>query len=245
MILAGIDLAWACTKNPTAIAVGTYDDAILHVTHVDASVLTVDGIVNRLQDINGLSGVAIDASLIITKVTGQRTCERELSSQYGRMGASCHSCNLTLYPDAASVSLSIKLDEHGFKHLGTVKWQIECYPHPAIIEIFGLSERLKYKKGRVAERKAGQKKLASLISCLSSSPTLPLCLGSDIRKIIDHAHIDALRGKALKSNEDMLDAIVCLYVAGLYAIGAGHRVFGDTTEGYIWVPAGKVTGPSG
>lgn len=240
MILAGIDLAWACTKNPTAIATGIYDDGILHVTQVNASVLTVDGIVERLLDIEGLTGVAIDASLIIPNISGQRPCERELSAHYGKMGASCHASNLTLYPDAASVALSRKLEEHDFKHLGKEKWQIECYPHPAIIEIFGLSERLKYKKGRVAEKKAGQKQLASLILGLSNSPTLPLCLGSDVREFIDPAFIDALRGKALKSNEDMLDAIICLYVAGLYAIGAKHRVFGDTTSGYIWVPASEL-----
>jgi predicted RNase H-like nuclease len=241
MILAGIDLAWACTKNPTAIAIGTYDGGILQVTDVQASVLTVDDILERLLDINGLTGVAIDASLIIPNVTGQRVCERELSAHYGKMYASCHASNLTLYPDAASVALSRKLKEHDFKHLGTDKWQIECYPHPAIIEIFGLPERLKYKKGRVTEKKAGQKQLASLIANLSNSPILPLRLCSDVREIIDPVHIDALRGKALKSNEDMLDAIVCLYVAGLYAIGAKHRVFGDTTEGYIWVPASEAT----
>ncbi|MGB5541208.1 MAG: DUF429 domain-containing protein [Gammaproteobacteria bacterium] len=245
MILAGIDLAWACTKNPTAIAVGAYDGGFLHVTHADASVLTVDGIVNRLLDINGLTGVAIDASLIIPNVTGQRVCERELSVHYGKMGASCHASNLTLYPAAASVALSRKLEEHGFKHLGAEKWQIECYPHPAIIEIFGLTQRLKYKKGRVTEKKSGQKQLASLISSLSNSASLPLQLGSNLREIIDPAHIDALRGKALKSNEDMLDAIICLYIAGLYAIGARHRVFGDTSEGYIWVPAPGVTGSYG
>jgi predicted RNase H-like nuclease len=179
--------------------------------------------------------------LIIPNVTGQRACERALSVHYGKMGASCHASNLTLYPDAASVALSRKLEEHNSKHLGTKKWQIECYPHPAIIEIFGLPERLKYKKGRVAEKKAGQKQLASLILDLSNSPTLPLHLGSDVREFIDPAHIEGLRGKALKSNEDMLDAIVCLYVAGLYAIGARHKVFGDTTSGYIWVPASEVT----
>ena len=222
MLLAGIDLAWACTKNPTAIATGTYDGGILRATHVNASVLGVDGIVDRLLDINGLTGVAVDASLIIPNVTGQRACERELSSHYGKMGASCHASNLTLYPDAASVALSRKLEEHGFKHLDTEKWQIECYPHPAIIEIFGLPERLKYKKGRVAEKKAGQKQLASHISSLSNSSILPLRLGSDVQEFIEPAHIDALRGKALKSNEDMLDAIICLYVAGLYAIGARH-----------------------
>jgi len=69
MQLAGIDLAWSCTRNPTAIAVGKYDDGILHVTHVNASVLTVDGIVERFLDINGLTGVAIDASLIIPNIT--------------------------------------------------------------------------------------------------------------------------------------------------------------------------------
>jgi predicted RNase H-like nuclease len=140
------------------------------------------------------------------------------------------------------VALSRKLGEHGFKHLGTEKWQIECYPHPAIIEIFGLSERLKYKKGRVAEKKTGQIQLATLISSLSNNPTLPLRLSSDVRVLIDPAHIDALRGQSLKSNEDMLDAIICLYVAGLYALGARHRIFGDPTEGYIWVPASEVTG---
>jgi predicted RNase H-like nuclease len=242
MILTGIDLAWSCTKNPTAIAFGAYDGDTLQVTHVDASVLTVDDIVDRLQSTQDLTGVAIDASLIIPNVTGQRACEHELSAHYGKMGASCHSSNLTLYPDAASVELSKKLEVHDFKHLGTEKWQIECYPHPAIIEIFGLPERLKYKKGRVAERKAGQKKLASLISDLSNSPSLPLRLESDVRELIDPTHIDSLRGKSLKSNEDMLDAIICLYVAGLYAIGAKHRVFGDSTEGYIWVPASEVTG---
>ena len=242
MILAGIDLAWACTRNPTAIAIGTYDGGNLHITQVNAAVLPVDGIVERLLEVNGLAGIAIDASLIIPNVTGQRACERELSARYGKMGASCHSSNLTLYPDAASVVLSAKLEEHGFRHLGTERWQIECYPHPAIIEIFGLHERLKYKKGRVAEKKAGQKQLAGFISSLFNSPILPLCPGSEVRKLVDPAYIDALRGKALKTNEDMLDAIICLYVAGLYSVGARHRVFGNTAEGYIWVPAFGVAG---
>jgi predicted RNase H-like nuclease len=126
MILAGIDLAWACTKNPTAIATGTYEGGKLQVTHVNASVLPVESIVDTLLDINGLTGVAIDASLIIPNVTGQRACERALSVHYGKIGASCHASNLTLYPDAASVALSRKLEEHNSKHLGAKKWQIEC-----------------------------------------------------------------------------------------------------------------------
>ncbi len=45
-----------------------------------------------------------------------------------------------------------------------------------------------------------------------------------------------MSGQALKSNEDALDAIICLYIAGLYAIGFQGQVFGDKSSGYIWVP---------
>jgi predicted RNase H-like nuclease len=58
------------------------------------------------------------------------------------------------------VTLSRQLVRQGFQHLGRKKWQIECYPHPAMIEMFRLDRRLAYKKGQVAERRAGQKRLA-------------------------------------------------------------------------------------
>ncbi|MES9888067.1 MAG: DUF429 domain-containing protein [Candidatus Sedimenticola sp. 6PFRAG1] len=240
MKLAGIDFAWLCNKNPTAIALGDLADGVLNVTSVEVSVLPVDQIVKKVLSEEGLSGIAVDASLIIPNQTGQRSCEIAISKHYGAMGASCHASNLTLYPEAASVELSLILGENGFAHLSTLKWQIECYPHPSIIEIFGLPRRLAYKKGRVAEKKAGQKQLASLIKRLSSSPVLPLHLNPDVYMYLDESHVDSLRGKGLKSNEDALDAIICLYIAGLYANGAPGRTFGNTDDGYIWVPQGNV-----
>jgi predicted RNase H-like nuclease len=44
------------------------------------------------------------------------------------------------------------------------------------------------------------------------------------------------KGEALKANEDALDSLICLYVCGLYAIGASMRIFGDTVDGYVVVP---------
>jgi predicted RNase H-like nuclease len=49
-------------------------------------------------------------------------------------------------------------------------------------------------------------------------------------------YINSLAGKALKSNEDALDSIICLYIAGLYALRSIGKLFGDKFTGYIWVP---------
>ncbi|CAI4164027.1 hypothetical protein ALT1644_30015 [Alteromonas macleodii] len=38
---------------------------------------------------------------------------------------------------------------------------------------------------------------------------------------------ESLKVISLKSNEDALDAIVCLYIAGLYSIKANGTVYGD------------------
>ncbi|MEJ1297801.1 MAG: DUF429 domain-containing protein [Candidatus Sedimenticola sp. (ex Thyasira tokunagai)] len=239
MKLAGVDLAWLCNKNPTAIAIGDLAAGVLTVSSVEVSVLPVEQIRDKLLSVAGLAGIAVDASLIIPNQMGQRGCEKEISKHYGAKGASCHASNLTLYPEPASVEMSLMFADHGFGHLGKSKWQLECYPHPAIIEIFALSYRLAYKKGRVADKKAGQKQLASLIKSLSNSPILPLHIDTDICKCFEESYLDSLCGKALKSNEDALDAVVCLYIAGLYAIDAPGRVFGNVDDGYIWVPQGS------
>jgi len=47
---------------------------------------------------------------------------------------------------------------------------------------------------------------------------------------------DSLKGLELKSNEDALDSMLCLYIAGLHQIGVKSTVFGKVDTGYIWVP---------
>jgi predicted RNase H-like nuclease len=49
---------------------------------------------------------------------------------------------------------------------------------------------------------------------------------------------NSLRGAALKSNEDALDAIVCAYIAYYYWFwgSTGTHLFGDLESGYIIVP---------
>ncbi len=51
--------------------------------------------------------------------------------------------------------------------------------------------------------------------------------------------IGKARGRALKVTEDTLDSIVCLYIAGLFALASPGHLFGAGDHGYIWVPTGQ------
>lgn len=234
--LAGIDLAWKGEKNPSAIAIGKLNNRALWLESIEQAITGFDAILNHLKCIEDLKGVAIDASLIIPNKTGQRQCERELAKVYSKKRAACHATNLTLYPNPFSVKLSNALSDKNFHHLGTDKWQIECYPHPSLIEIFGFSERLQYKKGSVNERKAGQIQFSQHLKSLSSSPVVSLHIPDSLSHYLSQEHINSLRGQALKSNEDALDAIICLYIGALYSTRNPAIRFGSLQEGYIWVP---------
>lgn len=238
MKLAGIDLAWHGESNPTAVAVGELTGCELVLDNIEPSIIGLNAIFEYIVGFQELTGITVDAPLIIRNKHGQRACETELGRVYGARNASCHTSNLGLFPNALSVKFSEMLAANGFKHFGSKKWQLECYPHPAIIEVFGLAERLKYKKGKLAEKKEGQQKLASYLLQLANSPTLKLVIPSHLQFYCDSSYIITLKGKALKSNEDALDAVVCLYIAALYAAKSSSHTFGNVDDGYIWVPKG-------
>ena len=234
--LAGVDLAWQSDRNPSAIAIGSLDADRLSIDAICAPVHGLAGVTEALKTAGPLTGVAIDAPLIIRNASGQRDCERAVGVAYGARKAACHPANRSLYPDASSVALSRHLRRRGFAHLDGRQWQIECYPHPSLIEMFDLAERHRYKKGSVAEKRSGQIELARLITRLNASPVLPLSIPPALAGYLAPTNIAALRGRQLKNNEDVLDAMICLYIAGLRARGVSGECFGDTDTGYIWIP---------
>ncbi|MUV13351.1 DUF429 domain-containing protein [Noviluteimonas gilva] len=238
-IIAGVDLAWMGARNPTAIAVGKIECGVIELSSVFVGLYGTQSVIEALDGIVDLQGVAIDGPLIIRNQIGQRECEREVGVFYGSRKASCHTSNLRRFPDAAGVKLSSHLVSAGFRHLAPTnhKWQLECYPHPALIEIFGLSERLAYKKGTILQKRHGQIELSKLIMALEESATLPLRVPGAFHMYIDADRISALRGDQLKHNEDVLDAIVCMYIGALYQSGQEQSIFGTPVDGYIYVPA--------
>ncbi|MGC9492132.1 DUF429 domain-containing protein, partial [Vibrio genomosp. F10] len=103
MKLAGIDLAWQGDKNPSAIAIGSLGGSNLILEQLEPAILGMSNILEVIANQKEISGIAIDAPLVIKNQTGQRECEKSLSRDYGSRKASCHTSNLSLYPDALSV----------------------------------------------------------------------------------------------------------------------------------------------
>jgi predicted RNase H-like nuclease len=242
MRIIGIDLAWQSERNTTALAVGELHDGCLRITKIYDSLASLNDVTGVIESLDDVSGVAIDAPLIIENNSGQRDCERALSKEYGSKKSSCHASNKSLYPNAPSTALANYLSERGFAHLGRPneeRWQIECYPHPAIIELFGLPERLAYKKGKVGEKKQGQVKLSNYINALKTSKVLALSTNSEVAEHLVEESILSKSGKAMKQNEDALDSIICTFIGALYASNKPSNVFGTVGAGYIYVPTIK------
>lgn len=242
MKIVGIDLAWQNEVNTTALAIGELEGNIFQISKIHQSLSSLGAIKNTINSEHNVQGISIDAPLVINNHSGQRTCEKELSKEYGSRWASCHTSNTKLYPNSPSVALSDYLLKNNFIHLGehnSEKWQIECYPHPALIEIFGLSERLPYKKGKVSERKQGQINLSRYIRKLADSEVLKLTIDSSAEQYLIEESIQANSGSRVKKNEDALDSIMCAYIGALYAISVPQKTFGAIEAGYIYVPKQK------
>jgi predicted RNase H-like nuclease len=94
--IIGIDLAWQSERNTTAVAVGELSKKSFRITKVHDSISSIESLIKVVvNNESAIAGVSIDAPLIINNTTGQRSCERELSKEYGSRKSSCHSSNIT------------------------------------------------------------------------------------------------------------------------------------------------------
>ncbi len=189
--------------------------------------------------------VAIDAPLIINNETGMRPCEKAVTSQFGRRHAGAHASNRSLYLNPGSVKLANDLETRGYRHCSAPgclwdsggRWFLEVYPHPAHVVLFERDRIIKYKRGRVAQRRLGldefQREIRERIFGLSS----PFELDSTIEAFLK-TDVATLRGHQLKYHEDILDSILCAYLAfHLWRWGwQKNEMIGDLDSGYIVVP---------
>lgn len=245
----GVDLAWQSDKNPTSIAVlrGDVGGASLD-SYSDGlySTAVVEFIIEQATDD---TVVAIDAPLIVRNQSGQRPCERLIGKRFSKYKASAHSSNLTLYPEAGSVRLASELTECGFAHdvspqsdrKKSGRWFFEVYPHPAQVMLFGLAERIRYKKGTVAEKRDGLRTLRDLIWQRLGSADPPVRSNAALREAL-FVDLGFLKGRLLKQYEDRLDAIFCAYLALYYWTWGPERneMIGDMDTGYIINPTATV-----
>lgn len=234
----GIDLAWGA-KAKTGIAVVDDAGALLE----SSTVRTDDEISEWLERFaGGIVVAAVDAPLVVPNETGQRRCETEISRAFWRYKIGAHSSNRSRVefnpPRAATLAQrfgwSVDPTHRGSTYAPAC---IEVYPHPAMVGLFGLAERIAYKSGPA--RKEG---FAQLIEHLTSLREL---------RLDEHFRWSELAGVVadpkpgeLTRIEDELDAILCAHLAWLWH----HRpeslhVYGSLEDGYIVAPPPPPSSP--
>ena len=184
--------------------------------------------------------IAVDAPTIITNQTGMRLCDKLTHKHFGRYHAGCYPANLGLKFAPRTTGFGKSLLAKNFHHAPTIKpqqlgrYQIEVFPHPATINLFGLKKILKYKKGRLAHRQQELSKLRSYITKVlpNLEPALSLDSLNEIPEIAQKQ-----TGKELKAIEDLLDSLLCAYVAAHWWYwGESEQknlVLGNLETGYI------------
>lgn len=242
----GVDLAWHTENNYSGIAVLRGDNNGAALIPGGTTVVKLVGVVNHiLTHATDNTVVAIDAPLIMKNSAGQRPCENLIGKKFGRYHGSAHSTNLTRYPNAGSVKLAQMLERKGFSHNPNPPndkykggcWFFEVYPHIAQIVLFNLDMIIKYKKGRIAGKRAGLEILRHNIRTNLMQGKPPLNSNKPFEELLTQ-NLNELKGRALKHYEDLLDSLVCAYLALFYWRWGGEKneLIGNLETGYIINP---------
>jgi len=184
---------------------------------------------------------AVDAPTIIPNATGMRVPDRLVHRGYGRYHAGCYPANQGRPFAARLVAFGQALEARQLHHAPSLlprqsgRYQIEVFPHPAMVNLIRLPRILKYKKGRLADRRRELSRLRHLILTVlpELEPALPIA-PTALPAIPE-------TGRALKAVEDQLDSLICAYAAAHYWWWgeARNQVLGSQAEGYIVVPCPK------
>lgn len=250
MKFLGIDFGWQC--GASGLCCLSWENDRLQLLDLDrresiADILAwVDCWAEKESAI-----VAVDAPTIITNATGMRTADRLTHKYFGRYHAGAYPANLRSPYADRTVAFGHSLAARGFAHAPTItpstpgRYQIEVYPHPAIVNLFGLNQILKYKKGTLAQRQLELAKLHQYIGDILTILEPPLAPDS-IGKIpqVQTSRRDSRISptlKTLKAIEDQLDAILCAYIGAHWWYWGEPRnlVLGSVEEGYIVIPAAR------
>jgi predicted RNase H-like nuclease len=240
MKFLGIDLGWS--SGASGLSCLVWQDGKLMLTDLQR-ILDLADLFTWIDaqlppDAPGM--VAVDAPTLIPNATGMRLCDRLAHKYFGKYHAGCYPANLGLPFAQRTVGFGLSLEARGFHHAPTIqpqqlgRFQIESFPHPAIVHLFHLDRILKYKKGTVAERRLELARLRAYICDRLPllDPPLDVC-----RSAIGIPEIP-IKGTELKAVEDQLDSIICAYIAAHWWYWGLERnqVLGDLAEGYIVVP---------
>ncbi|WP_414542159.1 DUF429 domain-containing protein [Nostoc sp. CCY0012] len=244
MKFIGIDLGWK--SQPSGLCCLELIAGKLQILDLDRQEFIADiltWIEQKVQP-DEPAIIGVDAPTLIPNATGSRLPDKLTHKYFGKYHAGCYPANQNLPFAERTINFGLELERRGFAHAPEIdpqklgRYQIEVFPHPAIVNLFNLERILKYKKGRLSERRLELIKLYNFI--VEILPTLepPLRLCSSLSSEIPST------GAALKATEDKLDSLICAYVAAHWWYWGEQRnlVLGDRTTGYIVIPEKRESG---
>ena len=182
--------------------------------------------------------VAIDMPMSLKRIVGRRESDNKVSREFGAKKCGTHSPS-AVRPGRISDTLRKDFAAAGYE-LQTAKIAIhgliEVYPHPALVELANAKERLTYKAGRSrnywpyltpSERQIElHREWSKIISLLDSKISGVATRFKSFRK--------GTSGIEMKATEDMLDAVICAWVA-ICALEGTAKPYGDEKSA-IWIP---------
>ncbi len=244
MKFLGIDLGWK--SQPSGLCYLELINGKLQLQDLDRrdSIADILVWVDNCVKADESAIIAVDAPTLIPNATGSRLPDKLTHKHFGKYHAGCYPANLGLAFAQRTVNFGLELESRGYLHAPTIKaqkpgrYQIEVFPHPAIVELFGLERILKYKKGRIGDRHLELTKLYNYITDIL--PTLEPSLNKDPNSHFLNFKflVSTCTGAILKASEDKLDSVICAYVSAYWWYWGEQRnlVLGDASTGYIVIP---------
>jgi predicted RNase H-like nuclease len=256
MQFIGIDFGWM--SGPSGLCCLSWENNqlnLIELTRLESRAKILEWL-DRALSPSDAAMIAIDAPTIINNQTGMRLPDKLAHKHFGKYHAGCYPANLNRPFAQNTIKLGLNLQERGFNHAPIIerqklgRYQIEVFPHPAMINLFKLDKILKYKKGKLADRALELNKLRQYI--IEILPTLtpslnihsqspqqtektPLCplilCGSNLPEL-------PTKGRELKALEDQLDSLICAYIGAHWWYWGLDKnlVLGDEKNGYIVIP---------
>ena len=247
--LIGIDLAWGEEKEGEPNASGCVElvwaDGELWLTRLDL-LCSLDDIVEWIEPDRDGWVAAVDAPLVIHNWGGRRRAEEQACDVYHPFDAHPHSTNLDNIKRFGEVprggQILHALEAHGGvlvedpANQAAERLVFETYPHPATVELFDIDRIIKYKNCNKDQMILGQKQLACAIRrylCADAARPRLRC-SDDLDNLLDVP--EAILKSDLKSREDLIDGLICAYIAAWVAGGRPSRGFGDAGDGVMILP---------
>jgi predicted RNase H-like nuclease len=228
----------ACAGQPVDWANGSFDGGTPSpMSLIDCSARVCSG--------HKPTVVAVDMPLSQKPITGRRTADNLVSTEFGGRGCGTHTPSTTR-PGRLSDDLRMAFGDEGYtlttecSDSFSVPRQslIEVYPHPALLSLLEAKKRVPYKVSKSGKYWKGSPIPVRIQNLLEQFALILETLGKEIHGIdLTLPSASSCRHlSGLKRYEDALDALICCWVGMRYA-NKRATPYGDT-DAAIWIPAG-------